>query len=352
MNAFAMRQLAILLLWGIVLVLGLGRAHAQKLDSATIIQSTNASFQQLSSYFNYQTQVSAPIFGEVHYYTNPERAGIDSLVRYLSTASVQVYWPLFRSERFGTNLQIWFNPVLRMFNARSFPIRTPSFHIGILGRTRLTKPQDWNPSVGVYSLEYNVVHHSNGQDGLVLTNNAAGQRVLNTYNGSFATHYSDLFLVKTKVSADQQHLSQWKAGFQLHHNVGVRYDHFQSNYYGRYRIAGEYQHIWRKPSPMATYTTGGKPVTYWRDDWRLLLRAHYLFNPMWYRNTDFYVPYYQPRRVNVEAELHKSLGSKTGFNAFVAIGLTGHDDYNIYYDRGYVFSRFGLSLTLNRAVVE
>ncbi len=98
--------------------------------------------------------------------------------------------------------------IIRMYQYESFPVQTPSYI------PQLTIYYSLNSKNSAKSLNLfgKIAHHSNGQDGAFYLDNGE----INTKNGSFATNYFELGLIKTKYNKRFNAVQFFSTSMEVH----------------------------------------------------------------------------------------------------------------------------------------
>lgn len=98
--------------------------------------------------------------------------------------------------------------IIRMYQERSSPVRTPSY----MPQITLYYLLNGKNNVNKLSLFSRIVHHSNGQDGNFFLENGE----INTKSGDFATNYFESGLILTNVSKRLKAYQFFKTSIEIH----------------------------------------------------------------------------------------------------------------------------------------
>ncbi len=115
--------------------------------------------------------------------------------------------------------------IIRMYQEESFPVRTPSYI------PQITVFYSLNSKLKVKnsSLFGKIAHHSNGQDGPFYLKDGA----INTKNGSFATNYFEIGLIRTRFNKRYNAVQYFSSSFEVHpKSLSIKE---LDGIYGRYR---------------------------------------------------------------------------------------------------------------------
>ena len=284
------------------------------------------------------------ICGDVHVGNKAERT-FPYVFNARPVISFTIFRPTALPKWYKPDVGILFMPEIRMLIARSKPVRTPSYHIGIYSRFYLGK------TTGVVNnfpfIEATIFHHSNGQDAPEFLDSAKTR--INYYNGNFSTNYAELMFGKMSTLGGGRIF--YKAGLQLQNRIpGDFSDHLEFNY-GLYRAKGS---VWwaynmnfisnvftrRFNKKGAEDTCLDCKVLAEFERVRFGIDATLIAGRMDYAHGD------ADRRINAE------FYARMGFYAFrlmpfLAVGYYGQDPYNVYYDRSYWYFRLGITTNTN-----
>lgn len=123
--------------------------------------------------------------------------------------------------------------ILRMYNAESYPVRTPSYEPRIILVHQSSKHtreyHDWFQYVSWY-------HHSNGQDGYFYTDSTNSK--INYHNGSFSTNW-----IEAGVFASRAHSSR-KYYSKIYGKYCYAQDTMLNGLYGRWRLHFDLKFDW------------------------------------------------------------------------------------------------------------
>ena len=98
--------------------------------------------------------------------------------------------------------------IIRMYQERSFPVRTPSY----MPQITLYYLLNGKSNVNKLILYGKIAHHSNGQDGDFFLKNGE----INTISGDFATNYFEQGLILTNVSKRLKAYQFFKTSIEIH----------------------------------------------------------------------------------------------------------------------------------------
>jgi hypothetical protein len=208
---------------------------------------------------------------------------------------------------------------------RSFAVRTPSYRVKARGFYALatTKKNYYHYLEGQY------VHHSNGQDGLVLQPN--GQ--INTSTGSFSTNYTYLSYHASQIDWLRQ--TDWSIGLEWHPWF-VYHDAALIKNYGFTRIHYDASYI---KSNSYTETEKGKTIQTKAEQWRVQWKSNYAINQI-----QTYTLGAWKRRLNAELIISYLPSSESSAGIYLATGYYGEDPYNIFFLDHYAFVRVGFCI--------
>ena len=205
--------------------------------------------------------------------------------------------------------------IIRMYQYESFPVQTPSYI------PQLTVYYSFNSSrtVKSFSAFAKIAHHSNGQDGPFYLDNGE----INTKNGSFATNYFELGIVRTKfnkrfnaVQFFSTSLEVHPKGFSIDELDGIYSKYIWNNVLSFFKLPIDY-----KDKKKATISLKGEFSWMFGDvnDWETLS-----FNRLNLKLTFYY---------------HPKFLEDIGFFAQIYHGM---DYYNIYFNHQISVLRFGI----------
>ncbi len=152
---------------------------------------------------------------------------------------------------FGINLSFIPDVMFQMLNARSRPIRTPSY------MPKMVIQSDWKNPFFTLSPYIVIAHYSNGQDGETLIEKADSsaspeQPVINTYDGTFASNYIE---AGYWISLDAKSRHRAGVSFEFHPSKGwFSADPTLIHRYGRKRVHYQYQYVYPNFRVEARYT--------------------------------------------------------------------------------------------------
>lgn len=98
--------------------------------------------------------------------------------------------------------------IIRMYQYESFPVQTPSYIPQLTVYYSLSSKN----KAKSFSAFGKIAHHSNGQDGAFYLANGE----INTKNGSFATNYYELGLIRTKYNKQFNAVQFFSSSFEVH----------------------------------------------------------------------------------------------------------------------------------------
>ena len=98
--------------------------------------------------------------------------------------------------------------IIRMYQYESFPVQTPSYIPQLTVYYSLSSKN----KAKSFSTFGKIAHHSNGQDGAFYLANGE----INTKNGSFATNYYELGLIRTKYNKQFNAVQFFSSSFEVH----------------------------------------------------------------------------------------------------------------------------------------
>ncbi len=98
--------------------------------------------------------------------------------------------------------------IIRMYQYESFPVQTPSYIPQVTVYYNLNSGK----LVKSFSLFGKIAHHSNGQDGPFFLNTGE----INIKNGSFATNYFELGMVRTRYNERFNAVQFFSSSFEVH----------------------------------------------------------------------------------------------------------------------------------------
>lgn len=242
-----------------------------------------------------------------------------------ANVGTNIHIPLYDSSRFG--IQVSPAVTLRMLNQHSFPVANPSFIVKAQAFYRLNN----NNSKSEKLIQFNITHHSNGQDKhFLIKNPSTGLLGFNLENGSFTTHFLDLgYKLFTPFKNNWKLMQFYSFNYDLD-LVGDIY--FQQNY-SNYRISSNI-HLFNYLSSQII----AKNSIYIAFDFSLLLDQdeEIRYERNWVASSLKFC--YRPFQ-------------KTGFGVFAQI-YYGEDYYNVYVSRGPIsFFRMGfITMPINHGI--
>ena len=207
--------------------------------------------------------------------------------------------------------------ILRMYQERSYPVRTPSY-MPQLTLYYLLKEKD---RYRKYSVFARYAHHSNGQDGDFFEENGE----INLKTGDFATNFIESGIIITNVNPRYYAHQFFKSSFEVHPQSwsvaemeGIYANYRWHNALSIYRISPKNTEVERKKANFSV-----KAETSWMfgelNDWdgfslkRLNLTLTFYYHPKFLEDIGFFAQYYR-----------------------------GLDYYNIYFSHRLEILRFGL----------
>jgi len=121
---------------------------------------------------------------------------------------------------------------LRMYNKKSYPIRTPSYIPRITFFYQLVDQADKKRDVFTYCSIY---HHSNGQEGDFYTNNGT---TINTKSGSFSANWIEAGAFLSRPAPYLPYIINY---FKLYAAYNFSQETSLNGIYGRWRFYGDFQ---------------------------------------------------------------------------------------------------------------
>ncbi len=98
--------------------------------------------------------------------------------------------------------------ILRMYDERSYPVRTPSYIPQVTVYYMVTEPES-PKSISLYG---RLAHHSNGQDGDFFLENGE----VNVVSGDFARNYFETGIIKTNINTRLNAHQFFKTSIEIH----------------------------------------------------------------------------------------------------------------------------------------
>jgi len=212
--------------------------------------------------------------------------------------------------------------ILRMYNAESYPVRTPSYMPRILLVRQFVnnaKKHDWFVYLSWY-------HHSNGQDGPFFN---ADSSAINTRNGSFSTNWLEagLFLSRNKENR--------KYYMKLYSEYSYNQDKELNGIYGRLRVYLDLKTEWN----LVSKTLNLFNLSYFEEN-KDVLNNSFRFG---YIATDLKnVNYWDKKRFTFKYTLTYKPSFLRDVTLFAQY-YYGQDYYNIYFYRTLHILRFGIA---------
>ena len=206
--------------------------------------------------------------------------------------------------------------IIRMYQKESFPVQTPSYMPQIVAYYQINSMSDANS----LSLFGKIAHHSNGQDGVFYLPDGN----INTLNGSFATNFYELGLIKTGYRPRYNAVQFISTAMEIHpKNLSMPE---LEGIYGMYRWNTIFS-IFKIPQ--------NHDNTYKKAAFSIKAKSTWMFGKI---NN---ISSFSPRRLNVSLTLyyHPKFFEDIGFFAQIYHGM---DYYNIYFDHQISVIRFGI----------
>jgi len=202
--------------------------------------------------------------------------------------------------------------IIRMYQYESFPVQTPSY----MPQLTIYYSLSSKSKAKSFSTFGRIAHHSNGQDGPFYLDNGE----INTKNGSFATNYFELGLIRTKYNERFNSVQFFSTSMEVHPE-GFSIDELDG-IYSKYRWKNVLS-FFKLPgnSNKATISLKGELVWMYGkvNDWQAI-------------STD---------RINLSLTFyyHPNFMEDIGFFAQIYHGM---DYYNIYFNQQISILRFGI----------
>ena len=202
--------------------------------------------------------------------------------------------------------------IIRMYQYESFPVQTPSYI------PQLTVYYSLNSEINAksFSVFGKIAHHSNGQDGPFYLDNGE----INTKNGSFATNYYELGIIRTKYNKRFNAIQFFSTSLEVHPK-GFSIEELDG-IYSKYRWKNIIS-FFKLPDNSNKATISIKGEFMWMfgniNDWdalspnRLNLRLTFFYHPKFMEDIGFFAQIYH-----------------------------GMDYYNIYFNHQISILRFGI----------
>lgn len=212
--------------------------------------------------------------------------------------------------------------ILRMYNAYSYPIRTPSYEPRIILVHQSSHTQeyhDWFQYVSWY-------HHSNGQEGYFYTDST--NSTVNTYNGSFSTNWVEIGIFASRAHSTRQYYSR------IYGKYCYAQDTMLNGLYGRWRLNFDLKFDWNIAKTLSNLN-----IHYFDNKETIL--SNTLKLGLICGNIENYNSFDHQRCI-----LDYTISFKPGFLQDVAIFAQyywGEDYYNIYFDRILRVFRVGIT---------
>lgn len=219
--------------------------------------------------------------------------------------------------------------VLRMYQAESYPVRTPSYMPGATFYYNISNLRSSRKASPLFVF-LTWQHHSNGQDGTFYN---ADSISINTLSGNFSTNTIEM---GGFASASDKS----KAFNSIFHKISLEY-HYQQNEelkgkYGNFRINSELQSIWYP----GKFTSAGGIVKNRLYSVRTQLKLQWIAGNMQNASTLDIKRLVASFRVAIHPAI---LNEVTLFAQY----YYGQDYYNIYFSRTLTVLRFGILTDLS-----
>jgi len=202
--------------------------------------------------------------------------------------------------------------IIRMYQYESFPVQTPSYIPQLTVYYSLSSRN----KAKSFSTFGKIAHHSNGQDGPFYLDNGE----INTKNGSFATNYYELGIIRTKYNKRFNAVQFFSTSFEVHPK-GFSIEELDG-IYSKYRWKNIIS-FFKLPNNSNKATISLKGEFMWMfgavNDWEA----------------------YSANRLNLKLTLyyHPKFMEDIGFFAQIYHGM---DYYNIYFNHQISILRFGI----------
>lgn len=313
----------------------------------------NIAYKKLFRLYAPFSEVTVPFVGDLQFGEN--------FSNYILTAQVEPHFFLFGESNTKFAIDFYFGIDVRILRENSLPVRTPSTRPGGTFYYRT----NFIPDSSVFDyITFQVMHHSNGQDGCALNgysydannnciqdrNLLPGESIFNQYNGSFSTNFIEIGynLSRQRSNVNVRRLSNYVFPFKRNTYTGgnilnyfyVGYQHHFGNIepalrgrYGLHKLIFKYKRI-------SSTRWINSDVSQSEAD-RLLIRLSSniskidkLPNFNFYNRFALDLKYYFTWR--------KVSSKSTAF--FLMAGYKGQDEYNIYLEDDFLYAGFGLSV--------
>ena len=297
----------------------------------------------------FQPRSKVTVFTEQHYNDS-------KLFDFILTADIKPYFYLFDQEHRNWSLAAVPRFNIRMLNEFSKPVRTPSYMPGLVGELKIAKGWLKSDFVGA---RLSVFHHSNGLNDTINKNTPHDMefdetKFFNRFDGGFSTNYIELglsFTQRNKQSRSPRNFIT-KSAINLLNGQGISEKatiNSIANYYfalrhnpciginpelpGRYPITqfvGQYQIV----------NALLKPNNFLREYERIEFNFEANLSPM-----DKTPNFKFINRFNISATYYlspKFFGKASG-SFFFEVGYKGQDDYNIYLEDNFYYTKLGVA---------
>ncbi len=262
---------------------------------------------------------------DISFVTFPySQIGMDNLT--MLTANLVPHYFVFPKQwRIGLTLTPQIR--IRIWDARSYPIKTPSFipHATMYFKLNLNK-------ASYKYLSLRIAHHSNGQDGA--PRNPDG--TVNLRTGNFNTNYIEAAANFGSQLPEGNHY--YKLGLELHSGLlGILDEPAFRDQFGKIRI--NFRTSGTKYINLITTRLFKKrrndPTIYKQELWRTV------FDGMVIIDKNVNIEWYQ--RFNAELKVYRKIKNSPNTAWFFSAGYLGHDYYNVYFLHHYPIIRLGLA---------
>lgn len=292
------------LFWLILMFLGIQKNCQGQFNDSLFRQAINLSHDQ--------SYISA--FGGL--------GNIDPL--YFEAAITPYYMLRLNKSKWGIELSP--KVVLRMYQAESCPVRTPSYMPAATFYYNTSTFGKKSPLFVFLTWR----HHSNGQNGYFYNDDSIS---INTISGNFSTNMMEFGVFATKPDKS-------KAYNSLYHKVSLEYHYYQDNElkgkYGNFRINSELQSIWY-PGKIPSV---GRVIKSRLYSVKTQLKVQWIAG-----NMLKYDPFDKKRLVaSLRIALHPIIFNEV---TLFAQYYYGQDYYNIHFSRTLSLLRFGILTDLS-----
>ncbi|MBI2258357.1 MAG: hypothetical protein HYU67_05605 [Flavobacteriia bacterium] len=307
-----------------------------KVSSQDIIDTTYSKFIKHINNFTKSTTFSGSKYTDYH-------SGLKKAFLFNGDIS---YPFLIQSEYFKCKklfylIQIFPDIKIRIFqndttySDKSKPVRTPSYNPKI--SFTFSHSSLWrNNRKNFYFFQFNLLHHSNGQDGWEFS---YPDSIVNLYNGSFSeTLYFQYYLgmyKKTNFKKDQHFY--FKTGFEWHPSYLSNIKLSQSNLYAGNRWLNDFQ-----------YSISKKYKDNFFEKHRFTLNFEYITDLTYYSGNlkikNKIDLFNLSKRMNIQLTYIYTLLKTKALAIFMQTAYYGSDSYNIYFQQSFYVARIGLAL--------